>query len=401
MLMTIKGEIKMKCEIVKDLLVLYAEELCSEETKSEVLEHLENCPMCAKQLENYKQNLETDIKEETSVESETILQPMKKVKRKLFMGKTKIIILSTVLVVILGILGWLFYGQLTNKWMSFTAISDMIKIKYACEQLVDGNTEPFMDVLAHRVDDRYVINGSKQFEDVEDYMKCMEEEISEAAEYYFSGKNIKVKITDVYQYPYEEMEAADEDIMDIGIGFYEGKELVYEMYFVKVSPEKFMVYELPENDKTGFTTMMLPFYDLNLDICLNYATKTAYDSLIEKESNKAGGGLPIVITVDGTDEEKNAYKDSLTEHIQKLCDEGWYYKEIMYFVDEYDVEESKWIYKVWFMLEDQSNGNTVMVEQKFYYYRQQLYVMENGPAVMIGKNEEISDNIKKEILGVF
>ena len=42
-----------------------------------------------------------------------------------------------------------------------------------------------------------------------------------------------------------------------------------------------------------------------------------------------------------------------------------------------------------------------MVEQKFYYYRQQLYVMENGPAVMIGKNEEISDNIKKEILGVF
>ena len=391
----------MKCEIVRDLLVLYTEELCSEETKNEVLDHIKSCPKCAKQLENYEKKLESDMEEVTSDESEVILQPMKKVKRKLIIGKTKVIILSTILIVILSVLGWLFYGQMTNKWMSFTAISDMIKVKYACQELVDGNTEPFMDILAHRVDDRYVITSSKQFEDVEDYRNCMEEKLKEAADYYFSGRNIKVKITEVYQYPYEEMEAADEDIMDIGIGFYEGKKLVYELYFVKVSPEKFMVYEMPENREPGFTTMMLPFYDLNLDICLNYATKTAYNRLVEKESDNMGGGLSIVITIDGTDEEKNTYQEVLMERLQKLADEGWYYKDIMYFVDEYDVEEEKWVYKVWFMLEDQSNGNIVMIEQKFHYYRQQLYVIDDSPAVFIGTQEELSEEVKERVLGIF
>lgn len=38
----------MKCNIVKDLMPLYAEGLCSEETAEEIREHLEACPECKK-----------------------------------------------------------------------------------------------------------------------------------------------------------------------------------------------------------------------------------------------------------------------------------------------------------------------------------------------------------------
>ena len=89
------------------------------------------------------------------------------------------------------------------------------------------------------------------------------------------------------------------------------------------------------------------------------------------------------------------------EKMQILCDAGWYYKEVMYFVDEYDIDAGKWIYKVWFMVEEQSSGNIVMVEQKFHYFGQQLYVIENSPAVVIGDGEEIPEDIREQLLWLF
>ena len=63
-----------------------------------------------------------------------------------------------------------------------------------------------------------------------------------------------------------------------------------------------------------------------------------------------------------TDEEKENYRYQIIEKVQALCDANWYYKEVMYFVDEYDINAGKWIYKVWFMVENQSNGELVMID---------------------------------------
>ena len=73
----------------------------------------------------------------------------------------------------------------------------------------------------------------------------------------------------------------------------------------------------------------------------------------------------------------------------------------MYFVDEYDITAGKWIYKVWFMLENQSNGEIVMIEQKFHYFRQQLYVIEDSPAVVIGGEGELTPEIKTRLQEIF
>lgn len=44
----------MKCEVVQDLLALYADDCCSEESKRVVEEHLRSCPECRKVLEEMK-----------------------------------------------------------------------------------------------------------------------------------------------------------------------------------------------------------------------------------------------------------------------------------------------------------------------------------------------------------
>ena len=75
----------MKCELAKDLIILYAEDLCSEETAEELKTHLEQCPECSKRFEEYKKELEDNKEENSSINDEVSREaskPMKKVKKK-------------------------------------------------------------------------------------------------------------------------------------------------------------------------------------------------------------------------------------------------------------------------------------------------------------------------------
>ncbi len=394
----------MKCELAKDLIVLYAEDLCSKETAVELIAHLENCPECSKRLGEYKKELEDKKTENIESNDETgkeALMPLKKVKKKLVMGKVKVVILCVILAVIVGGLGFLSFGEITNECMSFSTLADTARIYSVCKALSDGDTEPFMDIIAYRVTDQYTVTNSKGLEDFDAYIAQVETDVKNAYEYYFAGKDVTVKIHEIYQEPYAQEEPTDITNTDITIGFYEKDELLYELAFGKVSTDKFIVYELPQNGAPAFTKSMLPYYDASMDICLHYATQKAYNYLIENKSDKVGAGLAIAVTIEGTDEEKSEYRNQLIEKLQYLYDAGWYYKDVMYFVDEYDVNAGKWIYKVWFMLEDQNSGNLVMIEQKFHYYDQQLYVMDESPAVIIATDGSISADVEEQMLTVF
>ena len=334
----------MKCGLAKDLIILYAEDLCSKETAEELIAHLENCPECSERLSEYKKELENKKTENIESNDETgkeALMPLKKVKKKLVMGKVKVVILCVILAMIIGGLGFLSFGEITNECMSFSTLADTARVYSVCKALSDGDTEPFMDIIAYRVTDQYTVTNSKGLEDFDAYIAQVETDVKNACEYYFTGKDVTVKIHEIYQEPYAQEEPTDITNTDITIGFYEKDELLYELAFGKVSTDKFIVYELPQNGAPAFTKSMLPYYDASMDICLHYATQKAYNYLIEKKSDKAGAGLAMAVTIEGTDEEKSEYRNQIIEKIQYLCDAGWYYKDVMYFVDEYDVNAGK------------------------------------------------------------
>ena len=64
---------KISCNIIRDLLPLYAEDLASEDTRTLVDEHLCDCAECTGILESMKQN--------TPVPVETTPESLKKVKQ--------------------------------------------------------------------------------------------------------------------------------------------------------------------------------------------------------------------------------------------------------------------------------------------------------------------------------
>ena len=49
-----------KCNVIRDLLPLYADKVCSEDSKEMVEEHLANCKKCKQELEDYCYNTGID-----------------------------------------------------------------------------------------------------------------------------------------------------------------------------------------------------------------------------------------------------------------------------------------------------------------------------------------------------
>ena len=61
----------MKCEIIRDLLPLYADDACSRESRELVEEHIKECPGCAEELEKLKN---TEIEEDLKYEKDAVIE---------------------------------------------------------------------------------------------------------------------------------------------------------------------------------------------------------------------------------------------------------------------------------------------------------------------------------------
>lgn len=77
---------RMHCDIVKDLLPLYVDEVCSEKSKEWIEEHLKECEECRKYCEVLKDKnpkIETDWTSSNLLEGEFIRKIEKKIKKKI------------------------------------------------------------------------------------------------------------------------------------------------------------------------------------------------------------------------------------------------------------------------------------------------------------------------------
>ena len=85
-----------KCAIVKDLLPLYADEVCSFESKKFVAEHLNECDECCKELESFT----LDVKTTSADEKKAVKTFKKKTER-----KVAVKVISVILAVCIGVFG--------------------------------------------------------------------------------------------------------------------------------------------------------------------------------------------------------------------------------------------------------------------------------------------------------
>ena len=83
---------KTNCELINDLLPLYADNVCSEESKAAVAEHIADCEKCRTQLEKMGRPISVDPAEDIAV--------MKRIKRRIRIEKIVVVGISAIVIII-------------------------------------------------------------------------------------------------------------------------------------------------------------------------------------------------------------------------------------------------------------------------------------------------------------
>ena len=138
-----------------------------------------------------------------------------------------------------------------------------------------------------------------------------------------------------------------------------------------------------------------------LEIALRHTSTGIYNELVAGETvNSYGSGLKMGIRKSTDVDEQKEFSDGLEQRLKALYESGWYFKDVMFAADEFNTEKNRWIYKVWFLSENQEDGTLAMLEQRFTYYNSYLYVMEEEPEVIV-REGEVPAEIEEQLMKLF
>ncbi|ADL53074.1 zf-HC2 domain-containing protein [Clostridium cellulovorans] len=97
---------KISCEIIKDLLPLYYDGVCSNESKVVVEEHLAHCDVCKAEIQSMYDTLSIDDIEQNLKEAEAVKKLSKEWKRGMFKSLLKgILIAATIAIILYSFIG--------------------------------------------------------------------------------------------------------------------------------------------------------------------------------------------------------------------------------------------------------------------------------------------------------
>lgn len=113
---------KNECEIVKDLLPNYIEDLVSKETREYIDKHIKNCSKCKELLENMRES--STLEEKQNVKEEEVeIRHIKKYKRRIKIFKISIISLVLIVILLLS----LFFCTYLPKYLILSKTYNRIK----------------------------------------------------------------------------------------------------------------------------------------------------------------------------------------------------------------------------------------------------------------------------------
>lgn len=136
---------KLHCDIVEDLLPLYLDDVCSEQSKSAIEEHLQECEVCRKKLECTQLVSIPDIGPEDPVKDKIVKTGFRKLRLRWW--ASILIILGCIPFVLLGC------NQLRNRGVAYTNLNELACANVFMSSIADGNYEKafrYLDIEAKR-----------------------------------------------------------------------------------------------------------------------------------------------------------------------------------------------------------------------------------------------------------
>lgn len=120
---------KFDCEIIKDLLPLYADSVCSEKSSGIVQEHLAECSECSEELRKIKEcPIVPDVDEDMKKAVKNAGKRIKKDKKKTIIETVALVLILTILFGVIGMYRFILYAAKTDHevYNNSTAVFNQI-----------------------------------------------------------------------------------------------------------------------------------------------------------------------------------------------------------------------------------------------------------------------------------
>lgn len=407
----------MKCSMVEDLLPLYVEGMCSENTTKEVEAHLQKCDKCREKMELSKTGLSSILETAQSgsnnqgnpaskkdVRDKLAVDGMKKVKKRLSSRKIAAFILGLLLVVVLGTAGLLYYGECTGESINFTTINNMMTIRKISAALCEYDVEPLLErtslgmAAAYLSDEDYL--GGEPWDQIKEYQRA---KLEEALWYHFKGEEIHYKIVDV-EYMFNNDFATGVSAYSTGnymnpsaciiVRFYNENTSV-DLSFFQRADRKFYY----EDDINGLFDDIPTFDCLEADDDIIRVVSAAVSKASRDEKSPAGA-LSLLFRYDNSYYEKmglDADDEVVRDRMDAIYERGYSVTQILYQGQRYDHEKKTKVYQCQFKVENK-DGACMYMKQDFYYGEYDLYVIKDQPAKLIYATEDMPEEIIRQSL---
>lgn len=388
----------MECRIVEDLLPLYAEGMCSDESKKYVEEHTADCASCREKLECYKEDVE-QILVPGSDEEKTIeeIRPMRKVNRKLRKKRCINVILSIVLVLCAGLAGLLSYGQLFpgSGAPSFEVLFERIKIRGICEELCSGNPEVLTDYKDYSLYPNSALLGTDY---AQTYFSSIEDMLETAFQENFGEKKLKIKDLDTYyvnESVWDEKEQyyvcsevlIEADGEELWFSFDKTGDGIYRMYCSSTS-EKSQYDEFIElfnyimGDQGSYQQLFVENWVSGISRYAQSGEESSVEFCIERLST-----LFVPDAVKASKDTEN-YQQALRSRLDGLNEKGIVVKACYGRKSSFDEESGKETQQLAFVFEKMETGEKVTLLQNFYLGPQGYEAFGEGEVISGTLSEE-------------
>ena len=409
----------MNCKIVEDMITLYAENLCSEDSKTMVEEHIETCENCRKKLEDYKTELAEELykdeqieQDKTKLKENTIkeINPFKKIKQIMWYRLVLNVVLAVILTIIVCITGFLTYNQVNKEFISLETIADGIAAKNLCEKFAKGDIDGFIDGLDISCFS-YVDSDS-----INAFMQDQRKDLAEIYQKQLKEKKIKVFL-DAAEYTtvtgVEKRRNFAEIFAVVGIQIEKDYTLYLELE--KSGCEKFKLngmWHVPELDEKGYT--MEDKYE-KMNAILNRFSyfqnaKTHYETykagimftLTRQEEPGKKEISPDTFlknpAVTEETEKDGTYGETVKKRIKTLMEQQVTIEDYAWKDVNYDKEKKAFFTEMLWSVQDHKTGNSAIVATEFEVGEDGFYKTEKGTKVIAG---EMKEEVKKELEEVF
>ncbi len=351
----------MKCEIIRDLLPLSGEGLCSEESEKLIAEHIRECESCRLLYEKIP---ETET-EKLNIPNEN--ETFKKVNHKLRKMSVKMWIIGILLTAVLSCVGYLTFGQVTKMegTRSFETIAQSFEVRKIAGYIAEGDFDSYIDSIS----DGFIVDMFDFMNQIEVSKEISQQSLSENFKKAYGNakvKDISVKTT------YGQMYADDSYVAHstAEIEYKNGKKLCINFVknvdgkYISSSPAYF--YEADDDEKKFYNAVYLANWHEILPLGLT-------EKLILSESSDMYARRF-----------HKEYEDDVKRGKQEFLDSGFTVTNAYFSRCRCDADKKMFYYE--FTMEASDDKGTAIMTARVYYDYMGLYPPEKDSIKIYSDN---------------